>query len=344
MAGGVGAGGESGNDGGVAGGGAGPDGGAGGGTTNPEGELHIYLVDVEGGQATVLRYPDGTVMLVDAGIPGARDPGRIADVLTNEVGTDRIDYLLTTHYDGDHVGGVPDVAEQFEVGTFLDHGDMQAPQNYIQATMAGARQIIEAGDRLDIGAVGLDFVASARTLIDQPLPGAGSENPHCEAATVKPGDDENSASVGFMLHFGEFDFINLADLLWNLEHELVCPSNLLGEVELYLTTHHGLDRSGATQLVRALNPVAAVMNNGPRKGGGGETWETLSLAPGSDDVWQLHLNVQAPEDENAAEDQLANIEEGNQDQAHFLLVTASGDGTFTIENPRNGFSKDYPRR
>jgi hypothetical protein len=280
-------------------------------------------------------------MLVDAGLAGDRDPARIIELLTTTVGTDRIDYLLTTHYDGDHVGGVAQVAEQMDVGTFLDHGDDRAPNAYLTTVMGAQRQVVSAGDELSISGASLSFVSSARTLITEPLDGAGAENPECDGATVKSGDDENSASVGFVLRFGEFDFVNLADLLWNLEHELVCPLNLLGEVEVYLTTHHGLDRSGAPQLVHALNPVAAIMNNGPRKGGGGETWRTLSTLPGPDAIWQVHKNVQSPDDENAPEDQIVNIEDGDDDEALPLVVTAQGDGSFVVENPRNGVSKSY---
>lgn len=308
------------------------------------GELSIYFVDVEGGQSTVVRFPNGSVMLVDAGIAGERDAGRIADVLRERARADRIDYLLTTHYDADHVGGVPALAALFPVGTFLDHGDSAAPPDYLALVRAAERRVIVPGDRLDVGAVRLDFVSSAGKLLTAALPGAGQANRFCDAAEVRPGMDENGNSVGFVLHYGRFDFVDLADLLWHLEHQLACPENLLGEVDLYLTTHHGLERSGAPQLVRALNPLAAVMNNGARKGGGGRTWNTLSAAPGAREVWQLHLNLRVAPDENATQEQIANLEAGPLDAAHFLVAHVASDGRFEIQNSRNGFARAYQAR
>lgn len=316
---------------------AGPDDG------HPDGfaALRIYFVDVEGGQATILRFPNGEVMVVDSGHPGPRDHERIVHVLHRELDAKRIDYLLTTHYDGDHVGGVSALASRFEIGTFFDHGDAGAPAEYLEATRSGRRRVIAAGDQLDVGEVRFDFVASGGRVIEAPLSGAGLANPLCEGARIVPGRDENANSVGFVLHYGAFDFVNLADLLWELEHRLACPNHLLGEVELYLTSHHGLERSGAPQLVRALNPEAAIMNNGARKGGGGQTWETLAQVPGPEAVWQLHRNVRVLVSENAPEDQIANLEAGEADTAHFLWVHATADGRFRVGNPRNGFTRVY---
>jgi hypothetical protein len=147
-----------------------------------------------------------------------------------------------------------------------------------------------------------------------------------------------------VLRFGAFDFLDLADLLFDLEDELACPVNRIGIVDLYLTTHHGLTLSGAPQLVVALEPQAAVMNNGPRKGGGGTTWDTLALAPGGMEVWQLHRALAADGAENAPEDQIANLEEGNADEAHFLRVVAQSSGAFTIFNPRTNAERPYPAR
>jgi beta-lactamase superfamily II metal-dependent hydrolase len=315
-----------------------------GGASALEGELEIFLVDVEGGQATVIHFPTDETMLIDTGVAGNRDPARILDVLQNVVEAERLDYMLITHYDGDHVGGAVDVAAGIEVGQFLDHGDDAAPDEYLSLVEGGDRRLIRAGDTLDVGAVHFDFVSAARQIITVPLPGGGVENPHCEDAEIKDGDDENSASIGFVMRFGAFDFLNLADLLWNLEHELVCPANLLGTVDLYLTTHHGLERSGAPQLVYAVEALAAVMNNGPRKGGGGQTWQTLSVVPGAQDVWQLHQALEAPDSENAALDQIANLGGGFQDEANWLRISIDGRGAFTIENPRTQFAKAYQAR
>jgi competence protein ComEC len=203
-------------------------------------------------------------------------------VLQAELGANEIDYLLTTHHDSDHVGGGAYLAARMGIGQFLDHGATNAPGPYLALANAGTRRSLAAGDVLSLGGVSLNVVSAAGSVIGEPLASGGQPNPFCDGAEAeRPGDalDENVNSIGVVLRFGAFDFIDLGDLLWPREHELACPNNQIGVVDLYLTTHHGLTRSGAPQLVRALEPLAAIMNNGPRKGGGGATWNTWRSGP-----------------------------------------------------------------
>src|SRR5579864_1662817 len=85
--------------------------------------LQIYAVDVEGGQATLIVSPSGESLLIDAGWPGfnGRDANRIVAV-AKLAGVKQLDYVLTTHYHRDHVGGVPELADRIHIGTFVDHG------------------------------------------------------------------------------------------------------------------------------------------------------------------------------------------------------------------------------
>jgi competence protein ComEC len=311
------------------------------------GTLRLFFVDSEGGQSTVLQLPNGQVLVIDTGNPGMRDGDRMLAVLQGELGATEIDYLLTTHYDSDHVGGVTYLAARLGIGQFFDHGAANAPASYSALANAGTRRSLAVGDGVELGGVSLDVVSAAGAVLEAPLPGGGLPNAFCEGAQAAlPNDpiDENVNSVGVVLRFGKFDFLDLGDLLWPREHELACPNNLIGSIDLYLTTHHGLTRSGAPQLVRAIEPLAAIMNNGPRKGGGGSTWSTLELAPGGENVWQVHRAVAASAAQNAPPDQIANLEEGQADAANFLTVEVESSGEFRVINPRTGFSKTYTAR
>ena len=339
-----GAGGAGNAQGGASGSGAGSAGSATGGSGgSASGTLELYFVDTEGGQATVMRLPGGQVMVVDTGNSGARDGDRIQHVLRDELGVANVDYLLTTHYDSDHVGGATYLHQRTPVRNFLDHGDEGAPSSYRTIANAAMRRTIAPGNTLELGSARFDFVSSAGQLITSPLPG-GAANQYCSGVATKGESDENENSVGFILRFGAFDFIDLGDLLWDWELRLACPTNLLGTVDLYLTTHHGLTRSGASPLVRGIAPLAAIMNNGPRKGGGGATWQTLVQAPGAMNVWQLHQALAAAASDNAPADQIANLTEGTSDMAHFLKVTVQASGAFTIVNPRTNAMRTYQSR
>src|SRR5947209_2761356 len=78
-----------------------------------------------------------------------------------------------------------------------------------------------------------------------------------------PDKTENQRSVGFLLTFGNFKFLNMGDLTWDKEMELACPVNKLGTVTLFQATHHGFygDYSGAPALVWAIKPQVVVVNN-----------------------------------------------------------------------------------
>ena len=83
----------------------------------------------------------------------------------------------------------------------------------------------------------------------------------------KPDNGENGRSLGFLLRYGKFQFLDLGDLTWNKEIDMVCPVNRLGKVDLLQVNHHGMDLSGAPPFVHSVGARVAVMNNGPRKGG-----------------------------------------------------------------------------
>ena len=99
--------------------------------------------------------------------------------------------------------------------------------------------------------------------------------------------------------------------------------------------------SNSPQLVRALAPRAAIMENGAKKGGAAEVWQMLHDTPGLQDVWQLHFSVAGGKDHNAADSFIANVDEVC--EGKWLHMTAMRDGSFTIENARNKHQKTYSK-
>ncbi|HEX8983948.1 MAG TPA: MBL fold metallo-hydrolase [Bryobacteraceae bacterium] len=315
--------------------------------------LQIYFVDVEGGQATLIVSPSGESMLVDAGWPGnnGRDSGRIA-AAARLAGVERIDYMLVTHHHLDHVGGVPEIAAKLPVGTFVDHGPSvetdaegrKLSEAYTKV-MAGAKHlVVKPGDRIPLAGVDVTVVAANGQTLTAPLGnGKAQPNPACAAAKPQQADPtENARSVAVILNYGKFRFADFGDLTWNKELQMACPANLLGTVDVYLVTHHGMDISNSPALVHALRPRVAVMNNGAKKGGTPKAYEVLRSSPGLEDLWQLHYSVAGGAQHNAPEQFLANPSPAA-DPGHWLKLTAEADGSFTVDNSRNGFSKSYPK-
>src|SRR5262245_57217613 len=97
--------------------------------------LDLYLIDVEGGGATLFVTPSGESVLIDTGNGGAaaaRDAGRIMDAM-KDAGVTRIDNLITTHWHGDHYGGMAEFAGRIPIRHFYDHGPNMQPAQPVDA-------------------------------------------------------------------------------------------------------------------------------------------------------------------------------------------------------------------
>jgi beta-lactamase superfamily II metal-dependent hydrolase len=342
----------------------------------PSKTLDIYFIDVEGGQATLFVAPSRESLLVDTGFPGDRDAGRILDVM-KEAGVQQLDHLLLTHYHVDHIGNVQSLAGRIPIKHFYDHGATAEPEReqvpgfqkaYAELFAKIPRTSLKPGDKVPFTGVDWRVVTSAAQVIKTPLsgaPGAGKPNASCTGFEPKntTQDPDNGHSVGSVITYGKFRTIDLGDLYWDREFDLMCPTNRVGTVDLYIVSHHGSNLSGSAALVHALQPRVAVMDNGGRKGGSASTFAVLEASPGLEDIWQLHWSVSAGTEHNAPGAFIANVEDnaalaalltappgqgggrGNTNAGHtpayLIKVSAQQDGTFTVTNTRNGFGKTY---
>lgn len=314
--------------------------------------LQIYFVDVEGGQATLIVSPSGESLLIDTGWPDneGRDSDRII-AAAHQAGLKKIDYVLITHFHRDHVGGVPQLVEGIKVGTFVDHGtnleDSEVTRTdyaaYEKAIAGHPRMTVKPGWGLPIKGIQVRVLTAAGEHIDSPLPGAGRANVYCASEPAAAADDtENARSVGVLVTYGRFRFLDLGDLTKKKEIELACPNNLVGNVDLFLVTHHGADLSNSKALDWALQPQVAVIDNGPRKGSSAAAWQIVHDSPGLEDLWQLHYAEESDKLHNVDADHIANVKEHC--EGAFLKVSAESDGSYILTNSRTGITKSYSSR
>jgi beta-lactamase superfamily II metal-dependent hydrolase len=350
--------------------------------------LEIFVVDTEGGKAALYVSPAGQSLLIDSGNPGGRDTDRIMAAV-EAAGLKQIDFLISTHYHVDHVGGMQELAKRIPIGHYLDHGATvegpvvpslreQVPgfqKAYAELYGKAKHTVVKPGDRVPITGLDWRIVTAGGNALKTPLPGGGKPNPACANFTPKEitNDPENSQSVGSVITFGQFRAIDLGDLLWNNEYELMCPNNPVGTVDMYFVTHHGLDISGSPALVHGVQPRVAVMQNGTRKGGAVAAMQTMRSSPGLEDIWQLHWSYNAGIEQNSAGVFIANVDDAAtianvltapprgagpapgaappsaapavaHTPAYWIRISVQPDGTFTVTNPRNGFTKTYTKR
>jgi competence protein ComEC len=339
--------------------------------------LDIYVTDVEGGNGTLFVTPSGESVLIDTGnANGAvRDAGRIMDA-ARDAGLTQIDHLILTHYHGDHFGGMAEVAKQIPIKEFIDHGPNVQPgvgadweRDVYPKLYANAKHTVaKPGMKIPLKGVDWTIVAAAQE-VTKPLSGAGRPNPEC--ANFQPVDNnmEDPMSVASYITFGKFRTAHLGDLTRNMEFKLMCPNTTLPPVDVLLGMHHGQDSSNSPVMDHALRPRVGIMNNGTRKGGEPFTAMSIHSSPGFEDLWQIHFSLLSGQEYTTPGMFIANgIDEESavmpvqpmkapapgavgvqpapvhNGKAYWIKVSAREDGTFTVTNARNNFSKTYAPR
>jgi len=316
--------------------------------------LDIYFLDMAGGASTLIVTPLGESVLIDTGSlePKHRDADRM-ERACKHAGLKHIDYLVTTHFDVDHYGGILELSKRIPIKRFID-GDTPpvryekrqqskklAPL-YEQATK-GKTELLAAGEDIPLKnpakgpQIKLHCVASQKKVEGF----AGDIDAPVEGFEIKKPDTSNNAhSIALVLRYGNFKFFAGGDITWNVEHHLAHPVNRIGKVDLYQVTHHGLDRSNNTILLKALIPTVAVAMNGPRKGIQPRTFKDLNALPSLNALYTIHYNTQYGDAGNPPPGFIANRE--NPQKGEYIKASVNPNRrTFTLQIGPEGKQRTY---
>jgi competence protein ComEC len=320
--------------------------------------LDVYWIDSEGGGSTLIVTPAKESILIDTGNPGGRDSKRIHQVATTVAGLTSIDHMVITHFHVDHFGGAAELASLMPVRNVYDHGIPDGnPDNNPNDTRwpllskpyrelkAEKRHVIKPDDSITVKQTEGTAKLSLRCLAAKQkfTRDSGKQNPLCTSIIEKPKDiSDNANSVVMLIQFGDFRFFHGGDLTWNTEADLVCPTDRVGQVDVYQVNHHGLDVSSNPVLVKTLAPTVAVMNNGPRKGAMTEVCDTLRSTSSIKARYQVHRNVQNSTN-NPPEEFIANLPD--KCEGHYIKMSVDPSGkSYTFNIPGNGHRATYQTR
>jgi len=316
--------------------------------------LDIYFIDVEGGAATLIVTPQKESLLMDCGWKrdDRRDASRINHVARDLAGLSQIDYFVVSHFHTDHFGSITQLSQMIPIKRFYDHAVMKESQDYdkelylgYQKASAGKRRTLRPGDVIPLrrGNIPLKLtcVVADGKVTSKAVAAGAKLNPLCKEGKLQEDDpSDNAKSIGLLLSFGKFEFLDCGDLTWNIEHKLVCPKNRIGRVDLYMVTHHGMNISNNPALVRAIQPIVTVMCNGPRKGGHPDTVALLKSIPSIQANYQLHRNVETSEAENTDRAHIANWDENC--QGEFIKASVAPDGeSYTVTIGASGTPQKF---
>jgi beta-lactamase superfamily II metal-dependent hydrolase len=326
-------------------------------TTADEGSLDLYFIDVEGGAATLIVTPFKESILIDSGYPDnqARDLDRIIHVAKDVAGLKKIDHAVVSHWHLDHFGNHAALAAKFGIGQFWDRGipddlaeDPQYPDRIAayRAASQNASKALHVGDSLPLKSGKTPLTVKVMTSGREVLSGVGESNPFIDRHQPQPDDpSDNSASLSLLLGFGDFRFLTCGDLTWNTEARLVTPLNPVGKVDLFMVTHHGLPVSNNPALVLAIDPVVAVMCNGPKKGGAEQTMKTLKEVQSLKDWYQLHLNVDLDPKLQAPSEFIANAAPTADCKGQWVKASIAPDGdSYSVQIGPDGEQRQYKTR
>jgi competence protein ComEC len=217
---------------------------------DPPRGLRITVLDVGQGDAILLQVAAGAV-LVDQGPPEAEVANQLA-----ELGVDRVDALILTHPQRDHIGGAADVIGQAEVGAVLDPR-IPVPSEDEAAALAVAER---SGVPVLLARAGRSFrVGALRVRILWPR------------GNMPPGDDPNNHAIVLVASYGSIDALLTADAEGNVTVPLRPP-----QVEILKVAHHGSADSYLPGLLELVRPRVAVVSVGEGNDYGHPTAPTMA--------------------------------------------------------------------
>jgi competence protein ComEC len=270
----------------------------------------VYFIDTEGGASTLIVSPGKESVLIDCGSEGERDASRIYHVAHDIAHLKQIDSLIITHWHLDHYGGTGPLSKLIPIKKFYNKGipdqTLDDPDHFpaliaaYKTACGGQYSVIKTGDTIPLagspGAAPVSLfclIANKQTLPDDNSPAA--RNGYAKLHKPAPVDtSDNANSLGFLIKVGNFRMIDLGDLTWNLEYTLISPNNKVGLVDVYQTTHHGIDQSNNPAIIKSIRPVVAVINNGPHKGGTPQLFKNLLDTGSMTAIFEQHRYLDAP--------------------------------------------------
>ena len=203
------------------------------------GSLEIHYMDVGQGDATLIKCDDMT-LLIDA---GENSQGTKVRSYLEKQGVERIDYVIGTHPDSDHIGGLDVVIYNFDCGTILMPDEKKDTKTYDDVIQT----IKNKNYKITFPEVGKTYKFG--------------EGEFTIIAPNKDYDDVNSDSIGIILKYGETEFLFTGDAEEEAELDIVA-NGIDIHADVYKAGHHGSRTSSCDELLEAVKPKAVVVSCG----------------------------------------------------------------------------------
>lgn len=228
-------------------------------TSKTERDLEVRYIDVGQGDSTLVLLPDGKNMLIDAGTnSGAKS---LVKELKNS-GIEKIDYLIATHPHEDHIGGMDNVINEFEIGKIympkVDSSQTPTTKTYEDVLDA----VSDKGLKISRGKGGDRIIKGENLDVMFVAPNSSKYS------------DLNSYSIAVKLEYGETSFLFMGDAEQDSEKEII-DSGYNIEANVLKCGHHGSNTATSKDFVEKVSPKYAVISCGKKNSYGHPHEETL---------------------------------------------------------------------
>lgn len=242
-------------------------------------ELKIHVINVSLGDATFIEFPDGTTWLIDQGING----DAVYNYITALGYTSTIDYVVATHFDRDHYGGIDEVLSDITYTTAAyEHvgpkvtGDDSYTQTWDNETTSPMRTSPFPGQTWNFGGVIVECVCVGDTNTYR--------NNLLDDSYVSLNSAENDYSLGFRISWMSFDYLTLGDLTSNVENVLA-PKISDSNFDVLHVSHHGSSTSTNLSFCETLEPEVALISVGSSNSYGHPTQDVINNLNGVGSSW-----------------------------------------------------------
>ena len=223
----------------------------------PEGSMAVHFIDVGQGDSILISMPTGENMLIDA---GDNDKGEVVVDYLRSQGVERIDYLVGTHPHADHIGGLDDVIDEFDIGEIYMPRVTHTTKTYMD--------VLEAIDRKGLK------IKAARSGLTIPIEGAMAEilAPDSDLKS----DNLNDFSIVIRLTYGQTAFLFQGDAEKRTEDSILSSYDNI-KTHVIKLGHHGSSTSNTEDYIEAVDPEYAVIMLGADNKYGHPHKEVISL-------------------------------------------------------------------
>lgn len=202
-------------------------------------EMRVHFIDVGQGDSILIESPNGKTMLIDGGVKGA---GQQVVSYLNELGVNKLDQVVATHPDADHIGGLIPVLQAIPIEQFYDSGKVHTSQTFEEMLMAIDQKNIpyyvpKTGDLIEF-----DKDVTVKVL---------NANEHAT--------DNNDASIVLKVVYGNVSFLLTGDAGIALEKEMM-QNDVTATI--LKAGHHGSNTSSSEEFIRAVKPEVTILSYG----------------------------------------------------------------------------------